>query len=79
MKDIVEPTPVDRTTHPVTLARQRIDLSREGLAFKAGVSFKTIERIETGRVIPHRLTQRAIAGVLNCDPADLWPEEETAA
>lgn len=75
MKDI---TPSLPNVHPVTAARQARRLSREGLAFKAGVSMKTIERIELGQTTPHRVTQRAIADVLGYEPTDLWPAEEAA-
>lgn len=75
MKDI---TPFEREVHPVAQARAEIGLPREGLAFKAGVSVKTIERIEKGAVTPHRVTQAAIADVLGCQPSDLWPERKAA-
>lgn len=66
--------------NPITAAREAQGLSREGLAFKAHVSLKTIERIEAGLVSnPHRLTRYAIADALGCDPTDLWPREENAA
>lgn len=71
MKDI---TPSPTNVHPVALARKQLNLPREGLAFKAGVTVKTIERIERGETTPHRVTQRAIAKVLGCDPSELWPE-----
>jgi DNA-binding XRE family transcriptional regulator len=77
MKDI---TASPEKVHPVAAARKRMNLSREGLAFKAHVSMKTIERIETGRPTqPHRATQNAIADVLGCAVSDLWREEEEAA
>lgn len=75
MKDI---TPTEPEMHPVATARSEMRLPREGLAFKAGVSVKTIERIESGQVTPHRATQRAIAAVLGCEPTDLWPLPEAA-
>jgi DNA-binding XRE family transcriptional regulator len=62
MKDI---TPVPPKVHPVAIARQEKNLPREGLAFKAGVSVKTIERIERGEVV-------------GLDPAELWPTEIAA-
>lgn len=50
--------------------RDAIGLSREGLAFKAGVSFKTIERIESGKVQrPRRATLRVIDDVLATEAA----------
>jgi transcriptional regulator with XRE-family HTH domain len=76
MQDITPPTDVS----PVQEAREAIGLSREGLAFKAHVSVKTIERIERFEGgLPHRATRQAIARVLRCKPADLgWPEEIAA-
>lgn len=74
MKDI---TPVPGIS-PLRAARDRRGMSREELAFKAGVSLKTIERLEAGQVEPRRATQRVIADVLECDPAVLWPVEEAA-
>lgn len=54
-------------------------MSRLGLAFKAGVSLKTVEQIEGGKAEPRRSTQRVIAAALGCDPADLgWPQEAAA-
>jgi transcriptional regulator with XRE-family HTH domain len=65
--------------HPIRVAREAQDLSREGLAFKAGVSFKAIERIETGRTkTPHRATLQAIAAALELEPDDLLPQEAAA-
>jgi transcriptional regulator with XRE-family HTH domain len=65
---------------PSTLraARERHGLSREGLAFKAGVSIKTIERAEFGVGIPRRATQKVIADVLGCEPDDLFEIKEAA-
>ena len=65
--------------HPVRQARKEQNLTREGLAFKAGVTVRTIERVESGQVMPHRVTRRAIAAVLGSDPAELWPDNEEAA
>lgn len=66
--------------HPVAVAREGIGLSREGLAFKAHLSVKTIERIERwegGR--QHRSTREAIARVLRVKSDELFPAEEAAA
>lgn len=65
--------------HPVAAAREGLRLSREGLAFKAHVSVKTIERIERGETTPHRNTRESIARVLRCKAHELWPELEAAA
>lgn len=59
--------------------RDELGLTPTDLASRTGVSLRTIERIEAGKHRrPHRLTQRAIAKVLKCDPVDLWPREEEA-
>lgn len=60
------------TQHPLTVARREKNLTREGLAFKSGVSLRTIERLERG-ANPQRSTARVIADVLECDPFDIWP------
>jgi transcriptional regulator with XRE-family HTH domain len=78
MKDT---TPVQSLApHPIQMAREALTppLSREGLAFRAGVSFKTIERIERGGTRPHRLTLKAIADVLGMDPDDLAERRRAA-
>lgn len=63
----------------VRAAREAKRLSREGLAFKAGVSLKTIERIERGDTFPHRSTQQVIASVLGVEVAAIFPEPEGQA
>lgn len=76
MKDI---TP-SHDVPPLVAARRAKGLSREGLAFKARVSFKTIERLEKGETeTPRRLTGEAIAAVLDCRAEDIWPDLEVAA
>lgn len=61
--------------HPVRAAREAIGLTREGLAFRTGLTVRTIERVEGGHVDPHRVTRRAIAAALECSVADLgWPD-----
>lgn len=60
--------------HPVAVHRESQDRSREWLADQAGVSVRTIERIELGEVAkPHRVTRRAIANALGVDATQLWP------
>jgi predicted transcriptional regulator len=51
-------TPVDQQTlgEEIRQRREALKLSREGLAYKAGVAHKTIERIEAGLVTPRRAT-----------------------
>jgi transcriptional regulator with XRE-family HTH domain len=54
-------------------------MSQLGLAFKSGVSLKTVEQIEAGRTQPRRATQRVLAAALDLDPAELgWPQEAAA-
>jgi transcriptional regulator with XRE-family HTH domain len=59
-------------------ARKQAGLSPEALAFKAGVSVKTLERLEgPGDVTPRRATARMIAHVLGTTPGALgWPEAD---
>lgn len=65
--------------HPVRRAREERGLTREGLAWKAGVALRTVDRIESGDVTPHRLTQEAIARVLGAKRNELFPDEPVAA
>lgn len=76
----MDSTPPDaEALHPVAVARQELRLSREGLAFKANVSVKTIERIERGETpVPFRNTQASIARVLRRKAHELFPEEMAA-
>lgn len=69
-----EPSP-----NPVRAARDAKGVTREWLAFKTGLTVRTIERIEGGHVDPQRVTRRAIAAALEVDPSDLgWSEEVIA-
>lgn len=45
-------------------SREDIGLSRIGLAYKAGVDLRTIERIESGEVTPRRATLAVIEAAL---------------
>ena len=75
MKDI---TPTQDVS-PLRAARDAQAMTREELAFRAHVSSKTIERLERDPASrPHRATGKAIADVLGCDPADIWPLEAAA-
>jgi transcriptional regulator with XRE-family HTH domain len=65
--------------HPLTRARLAKGLSREGLAFKSGMSLRAIERLEKGEHLPRRATAHVISSALDCDPVELWPELELAA
>jgi transcriptional regulator with XRE-family HTH domain len=44
--------------------REALNLSREGLAYRAGVAHKTIERIEAGKSQPRRATLAMIEAAL---------------
>lgn len=61
--------------HPVRAARLALNLTREDLASRAGVTVRTVERTEGGHSVPHRVTQRALAAALDQDPGDLWPTQ----
>jgi transcriptional regulator with XRE-family HTH domain len=65
--------------HPLRVAREAKGMSRIGLAFRAGVSLKTVEQIEAGKAQPRVATQRVLAAALDLDPAELgWPQEAAA-
>lgn len=60
--------------------REGQSLSRETLALKAGVSDKTIKRIEEQKVDrPRPVTIRRLADALKVEPSDLAPPEELEA
>ena len=59
-------------TSPLRHARLAAGMSPEELAFRAGVSMRTIERIENGEAEPRRATRKVIADALGLD---LWPVE----
>lgn len=48
--------------------REALALSREGLAYKAGVSLSTIERLEAGKHAPRRATLAVIEAALEDEP-----------
>jgi transcriptional regulator with XRE-family HTH domain len=56
--------------------REKRMLTMRELGDKAGVSYSTISRIETGRVVPGIDTLIALARALDVHPMDLLPEEE---
>jgi transcriptional regulator with XRE-family HTH domain len=59
---------------PLRRTRERKHLSPEGLAAKAGVTLRTIERIESGHVKhPHGSTQKVIAEALGVEVTEIWP------
>lgn len=49
-------TPTSFTGKKLRKRRERLGLSIEGLAYKAGISYKTIERLEAGGVQPRKAT-----------------------
>jgi DNA-binding XRE family transcriptional regulator len=59
------------STSPLQTIRETAGMSREGLADRAGVSVKTIERIEGGHTMPRRATKRVLALALGCRPEDI--------
>jgi ribosome-binding protein aMBF1 (putative translation factor) len=59
------PTPALADT--IRLAREAAGLSKEGLAAQAGVSYKTVERLEAGTAIPRRATLTVITAALGID------------
>lgn len=76
MKDI---TPSQKVS-PLTAARREKGLNRLGLAFKANVSLKTVERLESGQTpLPNLSTAVLIGRALEIDPREIWPDLEAAA
>lgn len=59
-------------------ARLASGLSPEGLAFKAGVSLSTVERIERGAVQPRRATLAVLALALGVEPGEFAQTREAA-
>ena len=57
----------------VKARRELMKFHRRELAEMAGTSEPTIIRIETGSLNPRDTLRIAIAGVLRCEVADLWP------
>lgn len=70
--------PNDRQVNALEIRRRARGLSREGLAADAGVSLRTVERLERGEVTPHRATARVLAVVLETSVEDLFPGSEQA-
>jgi transcriptional regulator with XRE-family HTH domain len=56
--------------------RESRSLSRDDLAYKTGVSAKTIKRIETQVTEPRPVTVRRLAEGLGINPAELRPPDE---
>lgn len=57
----------------VSKRRQVFNLHRRELADLAGTTEATIIRVEAGRQNASDALRLAIAGVLRCEVADLWP------
>lgn len=57
----------------VTEIRKRQNLSREYVAYHAGISLRTLERIEKGHNGPRLENAIAIAGVLRCSLEEAFP------
>lgn len=55
----------------VQASRESVGLSREGLAYKAGVSLRTLERIESGDVQPRRATLVVIGQALAAEAEEI--------
>ncbi len=64
--------------HPLEQRRRGATLSLRELAEMAQVPKVSIINIEKGRTrTPHPSTLRKLAGVLDCDPSELMPQEVT--
>lgn len=63
---------------PLRTARKARGWSMDKLAEVSGVSWRTIQRIETGRSDPHGPTRAALARALRTSVAELFPETEAA-
>lgn len=57
----------------ITQRRRLLGASRRDLADLAGATEATITRIENGKINATDRLRLAIAGVLHCEVADLWP------
>lgn len=52
------------TGQQIQAAREKLGLSREGLAYKSGTALRTIVRIERGESKPRRATMMTIEAAL---------------
>lgn len=57
----------EKINKKIRLERTKLGLSQEQLAFNAGLSRNSIQKIETGRVKPKMETLEKIAKALNMD------------
>lgn len=60
----IDVNPSTASEETIQQHRERIGLSRIGLAYLAGVDLRTIERIEAGDVEPRRATLAVISAAL---------------
>lgn len=60
---------------PLERERRAQGLSRPELARRAGVDRGSVWRAEVGRVVPHPITQAAIAAALEIDPQYVFPTQ----
>lgn len=56
----------------VAAKRGELGMTQVELAVKAGVGYRTVQGIESGRTKPHARTLAAIARVLDLNAAELW-------
>ena len=54
--------------------RERAGMSQVELARRARIASTNLSSIECGRLAPWPKAKRALARVLKCSPADLFPE-----
>jgi transcriptional regulator with XRE-family HTH domain len=59
----------------VKRTRERVLLTQQELADRAGIGLTTLNRIENDHAEPHFRTIRKLAKALGVDPAALIPEE----
>ena len=62
----------DGVAERFVLARERAGITQEMLAYKAGVSLRTVSRIENGLCKANKSTRKLIAKVLGCKVTDIW-------
>jgi XRE family transcriptional regulator, regulator of sulfur utilization len=61
----------------ITAARRTAGLTQEELALRAGITVRTIQRIESGESLPRLYTLRNIASALNVPLHDIDPTPES--
>lgn len=65
------------TASKITALRKAAGLTQDELADKAGVTVRTIQRIEASDTVPRAYTLRKIAEALGVDPQEFAPDEAT--